>query len=84
MHYYSCETRQLLLRIPVNLADENRTIPTEINRCFIYFIGQILFHCNLLLNLGFTNAFEYLPKYQKPFHNFLRKHVTLGQVVLKF
>ncbi len=28
---YSCETKQLLLRRHVNMADENRTFPTEIN-----------------------------------------------------
>ena len=45
-HYYSCETRQLLLRRHVNMADKYRTLPTEINRSFVY-LGQILFHCKL-------------------------------------
>ena len=61
------------------MADKNRTFPTEINRSFVH-LGQILFH----RNLGFTNVFEYSPSvYQKPFHNFLRKQVTLGRVILK-
>ncbi len=78
MHYYSCGTRQLLLRRHLNVADKNRTFPTEVNRSFIY-LGQILFHCNL----GFTNV-EYSPKCTRnPSINFLRKQVTLGRVVLK-
>ena len=40
------------------MADKNGKFPTEIDRIFVY-LGQILFHCNL----GFTNVFEYSPKF---------------------
>ncbi len=56
-HYYSCETRHLLLRSHVNMTNNNRTFPTEIVKDFVY-VGQILFHCNL----EFTNVFEYSPE----------------------
>ncbi len=73
-----------LLRRHVNIADKIRTFPrTEINRSFVN-VGQILFHCNLGFRRRVWSELTTTYVYQNPFHNFLRKHVILEWIVLKF
>ncbi len=57
MHYYSCESRPLLLKSHVNMADKNRTFLTEFDRNLVW-LGQIL----ISLQFKVYNL-EYLPKW---------------------